>query len=151
VNKDEIKELCNFIMKNQKLFKGYLMKGISPIIATIMMLMITIVVGGTAYIYVSGVLTGKTAVVLSIEYTECKKVGPDVYARVYVKNDGTQPANARIAVFGNITDYTINIPSGLDNYTDVKNTTPIGSGYFPVTATPSPAGSPIKGMVYCTP
>ena len=71
------------------------MKGISAVIATILMLMITIALAGTAYLYITGVFTSRTGVVLSIDSsTKCNPaqgIGRGNIS-VVVKNDGTTVA-----------------------------------------------------------
>jgi flagellin-like protein len=62
------------------------MKGISTIIATILMLMITIALAGTAYMYINGVFSSRTAVVLSIDSSTICNATNIIAA---VKNDGT--------------------------------------------------------------
>ena len=67
------------------------MKGISAVIATILMLMITIALAGTAYLYITGVFTARTGVVVSVDpSTTC---GANVIT-TYVKNDGTGVSGA---------------------------------------------------------
>lgn len=61
------------------------MKGISTVIATILMLMITIALAGTAYLYISGTFTQQTAVVL--EFTEATCTGDPIVPTV--QNSGT--------------------------------------------------------------
>jgi len=65
------------------------MKGISAVIATILMLMITIALAGTAYLYITGVFTSRTGVLLSIDTsTRCNSTtGGGII--LYVRNDGT--------------------------------------------------------------
>ncbi len=48
------------------------MKGVSAVIATILMLMITIALAGTAYMYITGVFTGKTAKTITIIDATCR-------------------------------------------------------------------------------
>ena len=66
------------------------MKGISTVIATILMLMITIALAGTAYLYISGTFTQQTAVVLEILDATCS--GDPI--SVTVQNSGTAVAGA---------------------------------------------------------
>jgi len=61
------------------------MKGISAVIATILMLMITIALAGTAYLYITGVFTSRTGVLLSID-GQSSTCGGII---LYVRNDGT--------------------------------------------------------------
>ncbi len=63
------------------------MKGISPVIATLLMLVITIGLAGLAYTYISGVFTAKTAVMLTIDGTA--SYCDANYIHVFVRNDGT--------------------------------------------------------------
>ena len=80
------------------------MKGVSAIIATILMLVITIGLAGTAYVYISGMLTGKTSKTISIIDATCD--GATNTAQVVISNDGTQ----------NI------LATELDDYVDTTNT-----------------------------
>jgi len=80
------------------------MKGVSAIIATILMLVITIGLAGTAYVYISGMMTGKTAYTISvIDYSCSLCVPPQVCTRnieLTVSNDGTANiASAGITIF----------------------------------------------------
>ena len=61
------------------------MKGVSTVIATILMLMITIALAGMAYTYISGIFSSRTSVVLTIDNTLCNSTA----VTVYVRNDGT--------------------------------------------------------------
>jgi len=64
-------------------------KGISAVIATILMLMITIALAGLAYMYISGIFTARTATAISLASIDCTDL--DIYA--LVKNDGTASIN----------------------------------------------------------
>jgi flagellin-like protein len=66
------------------------MKGISAVIATILMLLITIALAGTSYLYISGVFTSKTSVSLAIDPTS--SCTASVFT-VAVRNDGTGVAS----------------------------------------------------------
>lgn len=63
------------------------MKGISTVIATLLMLIITIALAGLAYSYISGVFSAKTGKVVEIDAggTSCT----DSSITVYIKNTGT--------------------------------------------------------------
>jgi flagellin-like protein len=63
------------------------MKGISAVIATILMLMITIALAGVAYMYISGIFTAKTGVVIEFDATATSCSGTDITA--YLRNTGT--------------------------------------------------------------
>ena len=64
------------------------MKGISAVIATILMLMITIAMAGVAYMYISGIFTQQTGSITDIDEsaTSC---GTANAITVYVRNSGT--------------------------------------------------------------
>jgi flagellin-like protein len=62
-----------------------LKKGISAVIATILMLVITIAMAGMAYMYITGVFVGKTAQTIDLIYATCD--GKNV--TVILKNTGT--------------------------------------------------------------
>jgi flagellin-like protein len=60
------------------------MKGISTVVATVLMLMITIALIAVAWGFISGVIGGATGVVLDITYTSC----PGDAITVEVRNTG---------------------------------------------------------------
>jgi len=62
------------------------MKGISAVIATILMLMITVAMVGVAYMYISGMFTTRTAQAISIASSDC--AGGDI--NILIRNDGTE-------------------------------------------------------------
>ncbi len=64
------------------------MKGVSAIIATILLLMITIALAGTAYIYMSGMLTGRTSKTISLLDASCSG-GTSSIITIVISNDGT--------------------------------------------------------------
>ena len=47
------------------------MKGISAVIATILLLMITIAIASTAYMYVTGMIGGMTSKTISVSHASC--------------------------------------------------------------------------------
>jgi len=65
------------------------MKGVSAIIATILMLVITIGLAGTAYVYISGMLTGKTGTTISILDYTCTIGTNGRIITMVISNDGT--------------------------------------------------------------
>jgi flagellin-like protein len=69
------------------------MKGVSAIIATILLLMITIGLAGSAYVFISGMLTGKTRSAFEI-------LDSSDYLLI-VKNIGTEPIDKFTAVVDN--------------------------------------------------
>lgn len=76
-------------------------KGISAIIATILLLLITIALAGTAYLFISGMLSGKTDKAVSIMSVECTRAevdhdGDTVFETernitIVISHDGTEP------------------------------------------------------------
>lgn len=68
------------------------MKGVSAVIATILMLMITIALAALAYTYISGAFTQATGVVVQIDATATTCSGSAI--TVYVRNSGTEQTDA---------------------------------------------------------
>ncbi len=62
------------------------MKGISVIIATIILVVITIGLVSTAYLYIMGLIKGRTATNIELVYSYCNSTG---HMSVIVKNIGT--------------------------------------------------------------
>ena len=79
------------------------MKGISAVIATILMLMITVAMVGLAYMYISGMFASRTAQAISLSSVDC--AGGDIH--VMVKNDGTESIT--------LTDIDVFVDSGAVN------------------------------------
>jgi len=63
------------------------MKGISAVIATILMLMITIAMAGVAYMYISGIFTQQTGTITDIDESATSCLVTTI--TVYVRNSGT--------------------------------------------------------------
>jgi flagellin-like protein len=63
------------------------MKGVSAVIATILMLMITIALATLAYTYISGTFTGATGIVIELDAQATTCSGTTI--TVYVRNSGT--------------------------------------------------------------
>jgi len=63
-------------------------KGVSTVIATLLMLVITIALVGFAYTYITGTTTARTGVVLDIIQSSC--AGDSI--TVGVRNEGTAPS-----------------------------------------------------------
>jgi flagellin-like protein len=82
------------------------MKGVSAVIATILMLMITIAMAGVAYMYISGIFTAKTGVVIEIDETATNCAGTlGTTITVYVRNTGTMKTDAsKVALSGTRSD-----------------------------------------------
>jgi len=104
------------------------MKGISPVIATLLLLVITLGLIGLAYGYITGIFAAKTAVVLSIIDTTC--AGDDIV--VTVANDGTT------------TSGVITATATTDSTAGGSNTiASIGPGLSASTTIDRPAAAPI--------
>ncbi len=65
-------------------------KGISTIIAVMLMVVLTIGLGMAAWSFMSGWLRGKTAVILTITDQDCETGGA---IRIWVRNDGTKTSD----------------------------------------------------------
>ncbi len=63
------------------------MKGVSTVIATLLMLIITIAMAGLAYSYISGLFSAKTGKIIEIDTGGTFCSGTTV--TVYIKNEGT--------------------------------------------------------------
>jgi len=75
------------------------MKGVSAIIATILMLVITIGLAGTAYVYISGMLTSKTGKTISLIDYSCTNTSNRIM-NLIVSNDGTDNmGNADLSIY----------------------------------------------------
>jgi FlaG/FlaF family flagellin (archaellin) len=68
------------------------LKGIATIIATILLLIITISLVGTAYMFISGMLTSKIAKPISVLGSSCNS---SRYITLVVSNDGTETIKER--------------------------------------------------------
>ncbi len=62
------------------------MKGISAVIATILMLMITVAMVGLAYMFITGLFTSSTATNIALSSVDC--TGGNIY--VTIRNTGTE-------------------------------------------------------------
>jgi flagellin-like protein len=134
-----------------------MMKGISAVIATILMLMITIALAGMAYMYISGIYSAKTGVVVRIDETRTSCVAGTV--TVYLKNEGTLSVAANsITVTGTRPDGTTSMGSGScaasgnilpGNTTGFQCTTSLTSTSGTGTLRVSGAGGSTTGTVLC--
>lgn len=70
------------------------MKGVSAVIATILMLMITIALASLAYTYISGAFTQATGVVVQMDGTATSCSAKSI--TVYVRNAGTIATDASL-------------------------------------------------------
>ena len=119
------------------------MKGVSAVIATILMLMITIALAGMAYMYISGVFTARTAVVLAITDAECNST----HYTVWVRNDGTTTSGTiTIDVEGNTATMS-GLSAGTSNNAAVTRPAGDAAGYHTVRV--STTGASARGSVYC--
>jgi len=126
------------------------MKGISDVIAMLLMLVITIGLVGLAYSYISGVFTAKTAVILEIDpgSTFCINT---THAQVGVRNAGTSTSGTITIQIFNVTGASTSQPmpplsSGQLNTTIMSR--PSGIGYLRVVA--STTGVSASGSLYCS-
>ena len=70
-----------------------MMKAVSTVVATLLMLIITIALAGVAYTYIAGIIPSRTGVVVTLDSanTTCATLyGWTRYITVQVRNDGTQ-------------------------------------------------------------
>ena len=124
------------------------MKGISDVIAVLLMLIITIALAGLAYAYITGVFASRTAVVLSISGADCASNGGDI--TVYVRNDGTADSGpVSVTITGTNAGTCTNIPKITAGNETSTTCTRTGSatGYYKIRATTT--GSTATGMVHC--
>lgn len=140
------------------------MKGVSAVIATILMLLITIALAGTAYLYITGIFTSRSGVVLSVDPSSiCGATGATYWINLAIKNDGTGVASNVGATFtspsgvvltGAQTNCTTNIAfisgssinSGSLANAICTRTSGVGTYTVRVTSGSSSAG----GTVYCS-
>jgi len=129
------------------------MKGISDIIAMLLMLVITIAIAGLAYGFITGVFTSRTSVVLSIDGASSSCTSTQI--RVYVKNDGAATSGPVAVTALNSTGDTegtctisTGIGSGITAYCTISRPGTGGLGTYTITATAAGA-STARGTVYC--
>ena len=84
------------------------MKGVSAIIATILLLLITIALAGTAYVYMVGLIGGKTSKTISILDASCS--GTNI--TLVISNDGT------VTIDGDTTDGSSDLKVFVNNVED---------------------------------
>lgn len=78
-------------------------KGVSAIIATILLLMITIALAGTAYVYMSGMIGGRTSKTISLLDASCTSNK----LNIVLSNDGT----SQITISSDLKFFVNNIES----------------------------------------
>ena len=129
-------------------------KGISTVVATLLMLIITIALAGLAYSYISGIFTARTAVVLSIAGADCNPTTNAII--VTLRNDGTSPINLSAITFSvtmangtTITPIQCNATGVLSggNIIVCPNTLPGSDGVNTIRV--SGGGSTATGTAYC--
>ena len=122
------------------------MKGVSAVIATILVLMITLGIAGVAASYMFGWIGSRTTVVLAITDAECTSNGVDVW----VRNDGTQDTTGvTVDIVGTAASCQPNggsIEAGKTESCTAGSSSP-GIGYHTVRATTT--GARASGSVYC--
>lgn len=127
------------------------MKGISTVIATILMLMITIALAGTAYLYISGTFTQQTAVVIELQDAIC--AGDPI--AVTVMNAGTAQSGV-VTVAATAPDGTsagtsctiAALNAGTSGSCSIDRTAAKPIGTYSITVTVSGA-RPVRGPVSC--
>lgn len=129
------------------------MKGVSTIIATLLLLIITIALAGLAFGYIFGYFYSKTSVNLSFNANDQSCVGPSIIAAV--ENDGTAAANntvvtARSSAGISVGNCTITSAPGNGQVSQcpIVRQTPTSAGNYALQAV---SGSSIaNGQVYCS-
>jgi len=122
-------------------------KGISTIIATILLLIITIGLAGTAYMFISGMLTSKISKTISVLGSYCN----GTHMTLIVANDGTDSiAAVELKVYINNQEASGLFSAGIDPHTsDVDITqTSVNSGSANKVLVISPSNS-IDMTVWC--
>jgi len=127
------------------------MKGISDVIAMLLMLVVTIGLVGLAYSYIMSAFSSRTAVVLNIASARCS--GNTV--TVEVRNDGTQTSGTVTVSLLSPTgssagSCTINsiAPQNIGSCSITKTVS--GAGYYQITITSPGVATPPPGGVYCS-
>ncbi|MCC5994348.1 MAG: hypothetical protein LM587_02045 [Candidatus Aenigmarchaeota archaeon] len=129
------------------------MKGISDVVAMLLMLVITIGLVGLAYTYISGVFTARTAVVLSIDPSNsyCNST----HLVVAIRNDGTSASGPITVVAYNATGASVSqsncinsVGAGITGECVIDRNPIPGAGIYKVVA--STHGSTASGVIYCS-
>jgi flagellin-like protein len=119
------------------------MKGISTVVATLLMLIITIALAGLAYSYISGVFTARTAVILTVSDTVCNST----HITTWVRNDGTTTCDTvSVNAAGDACSIS-NLASGAVSSCSASRSASTGAGYKTIRV--SGCGSTGSGSVYC--
>ena len=127
------------------------MKGVSDVIAVLLMLIITIALAGLAYSYITGVFSSRTSVVLTIDSQASTCSGNTL--TVYVRNDGTNNATVTLkyattpgASPTSTCGSSKTIAPGTEDYFTCTKSG--GAGYYQVIALAP--GSTARGQIYCS-
>ena len=123
-------------------------KGISAIIAVVLLLLIAIALAGSVYLYSSGIIGGKTAKTISVSDMYCNVTG---YITVVLSNDGTASiADSDLTVLVDNGDRSANYDFETISPHDVAivvSTVTESSGEHTVLIT-SPSNA-IRQVIYC--
>ena len=142
-------------------------KGVSAIIATILLLMITIGLAGMAYVFMSGMMTGRTSKTITVLDASCSGDSSTKKITIVVSNDGTDTitmtaGSGDLKIFVDNTDDTADFDENgvaADTTYDVSSHRTVtlvsdnGAGYYTASAAHtvlvvSPSNA-IKQVVYC--
>ena len=126
------------------------MKGISDVIAVLLMLIITIALAGLAYAYITGVFTSRTAVVLSVDAAGSQCTSNKF--NIMVRNDGTAKSGSVTVTITNSsgnsqTCTTIDSIAAGEETNSTCSRTLTGAGYYSVRVTTT--GASASGTIYC--
>ena len=127
------------------------MKGISEVIATLLMLIIAVALAGTAYMYISGHFKARTAVVLNLDpaFSYCNVT----HVVVGVRNDGMSPASGiTVAVYKPDGSFmkslsNVNVSAGNTTTVEIDRTSGDPAGYHRIVI--SHPSSTAEGVIYC--
>ena len=126
------------------------MKGISTVVATILMLMITIALAGVAYMYINGVFTTQTSCNLAVNSnTTCID---STHLSVTLENGGTSTCGAASVAVSNSTGTIWTCTTGTIGAASTGTcvvTKTAGAGYYMVVANSGVDTTP-RTPVYCS-
>ena len=119
-------------------------KGVSAIIATILLLMITIGLAGMAYVFMSGMMTGRTSKTITVLDASCTS---DIIT-IVISNDGTVDiASSDIKIYvENTQNSTFSLSTIVPHATQVTNVAGTSGANTVLVVSPSNA---VKQVVYC--
>lgn len=131
-------------------------KGVSAVIATILMLMITIALAGLAYMFISGTFTQRTGVIIELDETATICLGTTIH--VYVRNTGTIATDASKVSLSGINSQGTTITGGVCGLATTAINAGGGSKLCATTLTGTQGSNTViasgpantaKGPVYC--